>query len=150
MSSANIFDQLDNLLVRPISDSTGQPFDQVRILLVFLVQYPLGWFFHFFVHGTTVRHLFNVLIGFLIQYYVYRDGVLHVLLLTAVAYLMMAVLPRNTQQKYVMGWVLGYLTFNHLHRMYTDFGGFNLDISTFNMLQVCKLSGLAFCYKDGG
>jgi hypothetical protein len=34
--------------------------------------------------------------------------------------------------------------------MYTDFGGFNLDISTFNMLQVCKLSGLAFCYKDGG
>jgi len=27
MSAANIFDQLDNLLVLPISNSTGQPFD---------------------------------------------------------------------------------------------------------------------------
>ena len=94
--------------------------------------------------------MFNVIVGFLIQYYVYREGVLHVILLTTIAYLLMAMLPRNQQQKYVMGWVLGYLTFNHLHRMYTNFGGFNLDISTFNMLQVCKLSGLAFCYKDGG
>jgi lysophospholipid acyltransferase len=34
--SANIFDQIDNLLVLPISNSTGQPLDQVRILLVFL------------------------------------------------------------------------------------------------------------------
>ena len=120
------------------------------MLLVFVAQYPLGWFFHYYVYGTTVRHLFNVVVGLLIQYYVYRDGVLHVLLLTTVAYLLMALLPRDQQPKYVMTWVLGYLTLNHLHRMYTDFGGFGLDISTFNMLQVCKLSGLAFCYKDGG
>jgi hypothetical protein len=33
--------------------------------------------------------------------------------------------------------------------MYTNFGGFDMDISTFTMLQVCKLSALAFCYKDG-
>jgi len=25
-----------------------------------------------------------------------------------------------------------------------------LGITTFNMLQVCKLSAMAFCYKDGG
>lgn len=49
-----------------------------------------------------------------------------------------------------MAWCLGYLTVNHLYRMYTNFGGFDLDISTFTMLQVCKLSALAFCYKDGG
>jgi len=30
------------------------------------------------------------------------------------------------------------------------FGEFTLDISTFTMLQVCKLSALAFCYHDGG
>jgi hypothetical protein len=49
-----------------------------------------------------------------------------------------------------MAWVLSYLTVNHLYRMYTNFGGFDLDISTFTMLQVCKLSALAFCYRDGG
>lgn len=49
-----------------------------------------------------------------------------------------------------MAWVLIHLSASHIHRMYANFGGFELDISTFNMLQVCKLSALAFCYKDGG
>jgi hypothetical protein len=49
-----------------------------------------------------------------------------------------------------MGYVLAHLTFNHLYRMYTDYGGYAMDISTFTMLQVCKLSALSFCYKDGG
>jgi hypothetical protein len=33
--------------------------------------------------------------------------------------------------------------------MWVNFGGFNLDITTFTMLLICKLSALAFCYKDG-
>ncbi len=77
-------------------------------------------------------------------------GILHVIGMTIVSYLLMALLPRKHQQSYVMAWCLGYLTVNHLYRMYTNFGGFDLDISTYTMLQVCKLSAIAFCYKDGG
>jgi hypothetical protein len=33
--------------------------------------------------------------------------------------------------------------------MISDFGGFSLDITTYTMLLVCKLSALSFCYKDG-
>lgn len=49
-----------------------------------------------------------------------------------------------------MAWVLVHLSASHIIRMIDNFGGFDLDISTYNMLQVCKLSALAFCYKDGG
>ena len=47
-----------------------------------------------------------------------------------------------------MFWVLGHLTYTHIKRLIAD-KDFALEISTFNMLQVCKLSALAFCYKDG-
>lgn len=112
----------------------GQPLDQTRLVLIFFLQYPLGWFFHYCVHGTTLRHWYNIVVGFAIQYYVFRVGVLHVILMTGVAYLLMNYFERAKQQRYVMAWVLGYLTFNHLSRMYTNFGGFDLDISTFTML----------------
>ena len=45
--------------------------------------------------------------------------------------------------------VLAYLSSQHIYRMWVNFGGFNLDITTFTMLLICKLSALAFCYKDG-
>ena len=84
------------------------------------------------------------------QFYVYRWDVYNVILLTGVSYLLMLILPRSQQHKYVMAWVLGSLCYNHAVRMYNDFGGYGLDISTFTMCHVCKMSALAFCYKDGG
>lgn len=49
-----------------------------------------------------------------------------------------------------MIFVITYLSGQHIHRMLANFGGFELDITTFTMLLICKLSALAFCYKDGG
>jgi lysophospholipid acyltransferase len=34
--------------------------------------------------------------------------------------------------------------------MYTDFGGYNMDVRTYTMLLMIKLWGLTFAYKDGG
>ena len=33
--------------------------------------------------------------------------------------------------------------------MLTDFGGFNMDITTYTMLLVVKLWGLGWAYRDG-
>lgn len=76
-------------------------------------------------------------------------GILHVFLMSLVTYLIMNNTPRNEQHKYVMIWVLGYLSYQHIDRMINNFGGYDLDISTYTMLLVCKLSAMAFCYKDG-
>jgi len=34
--------------------------------------------------------------------------------------------------------------------MITNFGGWEMDITTHTMILTAKLSALGFCYKDGG
>ena len=116
---------------------------------MFLFQYPLGWFFHFYVHGTVRRHIFTSVIGLLIQLYLFGHGIGHVFLMSTVAYILMQSFPRNVQQRYVMAWVLAYLSYTHASQMLYNWGGYQMTISTYTMLLVCKLSALSFSFKDG-
>lgn len=63
---------------------------------------------------------------------------------------MMLVLPRNFQHKAVFVFVMLYLSGSHIYRMIVNFGGWEMDITTYTMILTAKLSALAFCYKDGG
>ncbi len=45
---------------------------------------------------------------------------------------------------------MAYLSFQHIYRMYVNFGGYDMDITTYSMILTAKLSALSFCYKDGG
>jgi hypothetical protein len=104
---------------------------------------------HYFIHGTKTRHIFNIVMGVIIQMYVFGFDIFHVIVMSAVAYAMMAFLPRKTQAPVVMVWVLAYLSYNHLLSILYRFGSMNMDISTYTMLLTCKLSALAYCYQDG-
>lgn len=42
------------------------------------------------------------------------------------------------------------MSFQHIYRMIYDFGGYRMDVTTYTMLLVAKLWGLAWAYKDGG
>ena len=105
---------------------------------------------HALVRGRLSRHLYATIAGFLLQLYMFREGVVHVFLMTAVTYLMMNVLPRTFQHKAVFVFVMAYLSGSHIYRMITNFGGWDMDITTYTMILTAKLSALAFCYKDGG
>ena len=59
-------------------------------------------------------------------------------------------MPRGTQHKYVLAYISIYLSLQHLYSMYTDFGGYNMDVRTYTMLLCIKIWGLTFAYKDGG
>ena len=48
-----------------------------------------------------------------------------------------------------MIFVMVYLSAQHIIRMVTNFGGYDMDISTYTMILTAKLSALAFCYSDG-
>lgn len=69
--------------------------------------------------------------------------------MTFVAYVLMMVAPRQKVGRYVMWWSLGYLCWNHAYRFLYMFGTYSIDISTFTMCQVCKLSALGYNYHDG-
>lgn len=49
-----------------------------------------------------------------------------------------------------MAFVLIYLSASHIYRMVTNFGGWDMDITTYTMMLTAKLSSVAFCYSDGG
>jgi hypothetical protein len=48
----------------------------------------------------------------------FGTGIAHVFVLSVVAYLMMNLMSRRTQAKYVMWFVLAYLSFQHIYRMW--------------------------------
>jgi hypothetical protein len=80
----------------------------------------------------------------------YRGQFFHTLLMTFVAYGLMKFAPRQKQTTYVFVWVMAYLSFQHIYRMWANFGGYDMDITTYSMILTAKLSALSFCFKDGG
>ena len=54
---------VDSVAVNPLCEAFGRPPDQIRIFVVFLFQYPMGWAMHFLVHGTMARHLYAIGLG---------------------------------------------------------------------------------------
>ena len=81
--------------------------------------------------------------------YLYGFAILHVFLMTIVAYAMMILMPRDKSAPVVMLWVLGYLSYSHISSMMNNFGGYEMEITSYTMLLVCKLSSMAYCYQDG-
>jgi len=43
-----------------------------------------------------------------------------------------------------------FLSAHHIYRQVTDYGGWNMDISTALMMNTCKFTAFAWCYHDGG
>lgn len=116
------------------------------MFLIFVIQYPIGWVIHFAIHGTLFRHLFTMSIGILMQLYLYGFAVGHVVLMTVVSYAMMMFMPRDKSAPAVMLWVLAYLSYSHLTQLLYNFGGYEMEVTSYTMLLVCKLSSLAYCY----
>jgi lysophospholipid acyltransferase 1/2 len=128
-----------------------KPEDHVRLFFCLIGQIFIGQFMNLFVtQNGTIRHLFQAVLGFTIQIFMFRGTVYHIYIIATVAYLMMLLLPRNIQHKFVMVFVMGYLSSQHIYSMMNDFGGFNMDITTYTMLLVVKLWGLGWAYRDGG
>ena len=105
---------------------------------------------YYFVKGRIPRHLFASLLGILIQLYMYGFEILHNILLTYGAYIIMAAFPRQKQTTWVTAWVFSYLTYNHWDAYMNRFMLYDMGISTYTMLQVLKLQALAWNYRDGG
>jgi len=96
------------------------------------------------------RYLFNLIVGGLLQLYMFRETTYHIYLMAGVAYIIMNIFARDFQHKVMMVFLLGYLSGQHIYSMLNDFGGFNMDITTYTMILVAKLWMLSWAYRDGG
>ncbi len=68
---------------------------------------------HYCLHGTFVRHMYSIVLGILIQSYLYgfAEGALVVALMSAIVYAIMMFMPRHKQAPVVMFTVLGFLSY---------------------------------------
>ena len=50
---------VDSVSVTPIAAAIGFPEDQIRLFLIWFIQFPFGWFLHFCVRSKNVNLLVN-------------------------------------------------------------------------------------------
>ena len=105
---------------------------------------------HFCVRGTTLRHIYSFVMGFLFVTYFYGVQLIHVIIMSSVSWLMMSILPRDKQQNYVTIFVFAYLSYNHITRLLYNFDGYDIEITFQTMCLTLKLYALAYSYYDGG
>jgi putative effector of murein hydrolase len=69
--------------------------------------------------------------------------------ITFVAYVAMIVLPRQSQNWFVIPFLMACVLYTHVNSMMYDDDNYPMDVSTFTMLQVCRFWALSFAYRDG-
>lgn len=102
-----------------------------------------------FIEGRKQRMSFCLIMGLFIQSYVFGKQIAHIYIMAYVGYAMMKFLPRTEQHMYVCYWALGYLSCQFLYAMYTEFGGFKMDSTSYTMFVCTKIWTLAWSYRDG-
>ena len=73
---------LDELVIFPVSELIGFQAEFIRLYVLFLATFPLGLIMHYCVYGKTARYLFSIVMGILMQAYLYRYEVLHTAAIT--------------------------------------------------------------------
>jgi len=84
------------------------------------------------------------------QIFMYRHEAFHIWVYAAVTYLLVNVLPRQSQHKVTIVFLLSYLSYQHISSMIRDYGGWSAEVTMYTMVLVAKLWGFSFAYKDGG
>lgn len=131
-------------------DLTSMPEDQMRLMLCLFLQIFIGLFMNMFVTGgPTIRLLYNMFCGIFLTTYMFRESAYFIFLMAAGAYLTMSIFPRDKQQYYTTGFVITFLSLQHIRQMTIDFGGFKMDVTSYTMILCTKLWGLSWAYADG-
>lgn len=141
-----IFGLLDSA-VAFLEAKTGAANDQLKFVICLLACYPIGFAFKH-IRPPVVRLSLGLLLGIVQEIYLYDFQVLFLLGLAFSSYVLMLIVGRKCGF-IVTAYSLAYLSAFHIYRMYVDYGGWKLDISTTLMMAVPKICSVAWCYQDG-
>ena len=113
-----------------------------------LSSYPLGIINYYF-KDPSLRLWYGLITGFSLQYMMYQNNSLHLVVATFLTYLFIKFLGRKISSFWVLGLTVFHLSCLHIHRMIYDWGGWHLDTTTIYMMSICKFSSISFSYEDG-
>lgn len=124
------------------------PESQIRILISLFLSIILSFFFKY-VMNKEMRLLFSLIPGAFIQIYIYRHEVVYIHLTNLYCILLSYTIPRKYYGLAVNSFVWIVLTYIHYNRMFTDYGGWTMDINLAYMINLQKWSSFGFNYSDG-
>jgi lysophospholipid acyltransferase len=142
-----VFDYIDTKFAS-LSDTIGLPDDQTKLVSCLLFSYPVGCIFKR-ISSPFLRHTIGIILGIFYQYLIFRDQIIHPIILTITNYALLKFLGRKAAMP-TFAFTLVYLLAIHLRTMIVDYGGWRMDISATLMMYTCKWTAFAWCYKDGG
>ena len=143
-----IFDPFDNI-VHELGLLLGKPDDQMRCLVLFFLAYPIAYVFRK-LNGKWKRHAYSIIVGIVMQTFMYRLGSAHYYILGAIVWVILTIFNRQRVAWIVMVVSMTYLSVRHIYRMINDYGGWSMDDTLFLMPLVARISSLGFVYADGG
>eukprot|EP00903_Cladosiphon_okamuranus_P019810 g18207.t1 len=131
-----------------LADSIGLDAGTMKYVLLLLLAYPLAAVFVSLPNATT-KHVFSIFFGVWTMQFVFYAQWIHSFISSAVAYLMVLVLPNRYMPHMVFIFVLGYVCMSHIYRAYEDYMGWSLDFTGPQMVLTIKLSSFAYNVWDG-
>lgn len=129
-----------------MAGALGLPEDQVRLTLLLLGQLPLCWAMQRLPGGLRLHYSNVASLAVLLHMFGARLLAMP-LLHSAVVYGLVRWLPYSCG-KPVFIYSLASMTATHFHRMWVNYGGWDLDISMVLMIYVCKFTYFAFNVQD--
>ncbi len=119
------------------------------MIVLILSSFPLSMI-NYQLKNSTIRLWYGLITGFILQYMMYGNDCIHLVLATTFTYLFMRFFGRKLSAFWVLAGTVIHLSVLHIYRMLKDWGGWELDSTTIYMMSICKFSAIAFSYEDGG
>ena len=131
-----------------VAGSIGISQDQARLILCLLSAIPLG-FIHKQLPSATAKHIYSFVLGLFMSWFVVGNGAFHVLAASVLLYFAAYSLPRQTMPYILSAAVLAYLSCTHIYVLFSNYLGWNMDVSLIQMIFVVKASTFVFNVADG-
>jgi hypothetical protein len=88
----------------------GLPVDQVIFVFLLFSTFPLTFLYRLLPQNTTIKHLYNLIIGLLFGFLCFGYDCLHLLILPLVSYILLCTVKHGISHKIVFVWCFGYLS----------------------------------------
>lgn len=121
--------------------------DQQRFILAMIISIPLSYGLQLIL-SPTLKHLYSIILGIVLQWYVFGTDIWMVMILHALIYAIICAIPKRCGAVVTVLSLL-VLSMFHIYRMIVDYGGWTLDLTTILMTITCKYSLVAYAVQDG-
>jgi len=149
MQALNEVDNASNDLVQPLVDATGFKHDRLKFMLCIVFNVFFGFLVPY-IRSANVKHAINIIVGLAqLTFQINTLSWVHSFFVSTLAYVLVGVLPRNRAPIVIFVFAFTYMSCGMIYKLYTDYGSWDMDWTTAQMICTLKVISFSFAYSDG-